>query len=475
MISHEVLYELCKQHTNLTVDDINILIKFAEILPTISDLVSADVFIDCLTRDSNIAVVIAEAKPSVYSSIYKDSVVGQLALRENEPAVLRTLETGMVTRDLKAVTQEYANVKQSVVSIKNPEKKTIAALIMEQDITDDLNHSKQIEIFSDTVQQLTESLLDYRKTDYENSITQYINDAIIFFDIKGIAIYANPAACTIYRELGYKDDIIGMNFNNLVLDESTFTNVLKIENCKICETVVGKLTLQIKYVVTNSKDEINGLTMLVKDITEEKEKEKELILKSVAIREIHHRVKNNLQTIASLLRLRSRRIDDEQAKNLIKDIINSILSIAITHEILANNGIDDVDIKKIIGKLIDTTVNFDSALNKEIQIEVEGDTIMMGSDKATSVCLVINELLQNSLKYAFKDRSEGNIQIKIQKGIMYSNITVADNGIGFDNKSIRPGSLGLNIVRSIVKEKLGGNLNIESAMGTRIVFDFKNE
>jgi len=476
MKTNQSIRELCLKHTDLNEEDIIRLQNLANFLNIIADLVKADVFIDCLTRDPNIAIVVAEAKPSIYPSMYKHSVVGELALRENEPAALRTLETGMITRDLKAITQESANVKQNVVPIKNKVNKTIGVLIMEQDITEDIKHDRNMEILSETTQQLTETLLFFKEIDYENNITYHLNDAIIVFNGKGIAIYSNPVANKLYKNLGYKDDVIGMHFNNLVLNESTFNSVINGEKSKIFEVNVGNLALQVKYAIINNKDEINGLTMLIKDITEIKEKEKELILKSFAIREIHHRVKNNLQTVASIIRLQSRRIDDEAVKKYFEESINRILSIAVTHEILAQNGVDDVDIKTIIEKLKEYVVKYNMIPNKQIDIEIKGDSIYINSDKATSIALVVNELLQNSLQYAFVGEREGKVEVNIQKGLMYSNISVIDNGIGFDLNSIKPESLGLNIVKSIVKDKLMGNLNIISAEnGTRIEFDFKND
>lgn len=476
MMTKDKLRELCVIHTDLKADDIDKLEKIADILPIIADLVKADVFIDCLTRDPNEAIVVAEAKPSMYPSMYKYTVVGELALRENEPAALRTLETGMITRDLKAITQENATVKQNVVPIKNDEGKTIAVLIMEQDITEDLNHNRHMEILSETAQQLAETLLSFKEADVENSITKHLNDAIVIFDENGFATYANPVAIELYKKLGYKDDIIGMHFNNLVLDGSTYDAAICDRSCNIFDINVGKLALQVKYAVITSKDKIKGLTMLIKDITEVKEKEKELILKSFAIREIHHRVKNNLQTIASILRLQSRRIDNEQAKKYFSESINRILSIAVTHEILAQNGVDDVDIKTILERLKEYILSYGMVPNKDISLEIKGDTIIIDSDKATSIALVVNELLQNSLQYAFIGRDKGEIKVNIQKGIMYSNISIVDDGVGFNVDTNKPGSLGLNIVKNIVRDKLNGNLNIESSsLGTRVEFDFKNE
>jgi PAS domain S-box-containing protein len=346
---------------------------------------------------------------------------------------------------------------------------------MEQDITSDMNHNNNMEILSETAEQLAQTLLNLREGEKENSITYYLDDAMIMFDKNGIATYANPVAEILYQKFGYKDEIVGMKFENLVLDGINFSKLIQKSGAGVSEIEIGKLSLQVKYAVTRSRENTVGVIMLIKDITEVKAKEKELILKYVAIREIHHRVKNNLQTIASLLRLQSRRIENKQAKKLFQESISRILSIAITHEVLARNGVDDVDIKTILDKIKKSAVSYDIEASKNIKVEVLGDSFMVNSDKATSIALVVNELLQNSLHHGFYNQDDGNIEVIIQKGIMYSNISILDNGQGFNVEKIGRESLGLNIVKGIVKDKLNGNIKIESsAQGTKIVFDFEN-
>lgn len=470
----KMLRQLCKKYTELEEKDILKLEKISEILPIVADLVRADVFIDCVTNDPNAAIVVAEAKPTTYTSMYEYSVVGELAYRKNEPAVLRTLEIGMPTRDLKAITQENKTVRQNVVPINNDEGHVIGVLIMEQDITKDVRQDRKMEFLAETAEQLAETLLNVRDSEY--TVTYHINDAIVMFDQQGIATYGNPGARKLYERLGYRDSIIGMNFDNLVLDDSSFDKLINEPSLKVSEVTVGRIALQIKYAALKQKNKIIGVTMLMKDITEVKEKEKEIILKSVAIREIHHRVKNNLQTIASLLSLQSRRINNDLVKKAFNESINRILGIAVTHEFLAQNGVDDVDLKTIITKIKNSTIEYGLPRAKNIKISVEGDSITINSDKATSIALVVNELLHNSLEHAFEDKTKGLIEICIQKGSVYSSISIIDNGKGFDIKSIGSDSLGLNIVRSIVKDKLHGHFNMESTeSGTKIIFDFTNE
>lgn len=469
-----MLKKLCREYTELEDLDIKKLQEISSILPIIADLVGADIFIDCPTKDFNAAIVVAEAKPTICPSMYEDSVVGELALRKNEPAVLRTLEIGKSTRELKAITQENKTVRQSVAPIHNYKAEVIGVLIMEQDITKDVKQDKKIEFLAETAEHLTKTLFNFRDSEY--NLTYHMNDAIVMFDQEGVAIYGNPGAKNLYRELGYRDNIIGMNFNNLALDGGYFHTLINETGLRVSEVTVGKLTLQIKYVAMKKENKVIGVTMLIKDITEVREKEKELILKSVAIQEIHHRVKNNLQTIASLLSLQSRRINNTLAKKAFNESINRILSIAVTHEILAQNGIDDVDLKTIIERIKNSTIKLGLPNIENIIISVEGDIVNINSDKATSIALIVNELLQNSLEHAFKGRDEGRIDISVRKGSIYSSISVTDNGIGFNAKSIKSSSLGLNIVKSMVKDKLNGHLIIDSNKnGTEIVFDFKND
>lgn len=469
-----MINKLCKIHTYLTDKDIRKLEYIAQNLQLIADLLEADIFIDCMTKDPNAAIVVAEAKPSNCPSMYQHSVVGEYAFRKNEPAALRTLEIGMPTRDLRAITQENKSVKQNVVPIKNDSGEVIGVLIAEIDITKSVNAKKNMELLSETTEQLTETLLTFM--DNQNPI-HHITDGIIIFNNRGISTYVNPVAENLYSKLGYIDDLIGIDFNNLVLDGKRFNEIKSKRFVSSSEVYIGELTLEVKYAIMKQRNiEVVGMIMVIRDISDVKAKEKELILKSVAIKEIHHRVKNNLQTIASLLRLQSRRIDNETVKVAFNESISRILSIAVTHEILAKQGVDDVDIRTILSRIKNSVIDYSVQRNKNIKIEISGDSLDIDSDKASSIALVVNELIQNSLQYAFVGRDEGLIEVNIQRGSMYSNISIIDNGVGFDMKSARPGSLGFNIVKSIVKDKLHGQINIQSnSKGTKVMFDFKNK
>ena len=182
-----------------------------------------------------------------------------------------------------------------------------------------------------------------------------------------------------------------------------------------------------------------------------------------------------MQTIVSLLRLQYRRVDSKEFHDAMNESINRILSIAVTHEILAKEGLDEVSIKEVINRIKYSMVGFEKEDNVRLDINILGDDIRLSSNNTTSIALVVNEIIQNSIKHAFVGRSEGEISIIIEQGNSYSTITIIDNGIGFDVEKVFSNSLGLMIVRSLLNDKLEGNLNIYSNNeGTKVVFDFKN-
>lgn len=473
MVTEErMLSSLCQQHADLKEADIHRIEQISACLNSIADLMESDIFIDCRTRDPDMAIVVAQAWPSNAKSLYLGSVIGKFAHRSKEPAVLRTLEIGMPTMDMLGVTQEDRNVRQSVSPLKNAAGEVIAALIAEKDVTESIKAEKKLSVLTRTTGQLIERRALAQPID--NSLPYHVTDGILLFNSTGFCTYANPVAEQVYKNLGYIEQLEGLSFSNMTFQGVEFEDVLHKKQIILNDLAVGHYIFHIKYTyVTNKNEDFSGVVMLINDVTEVKNKDKELVLKAVAISEIHHRVKNNLQTIASLLKLQARRVDDLSAKVAFNESISQVLSIAATHEILAEAGKDDVDIMTMLQKIRSNTLEHGLLANKGIAISLKGDTFMCDSDMATSIALVVNEITQNCLKYAFAGRDSGEIAIEICKGAMYSNISIIDDGIGFDTDQQRSDNLGLVIVRRIVTEKLRGNFTTESgSKGTKVLFDF---
>ncbi len=459
--------ELCIEHTDLSFNDIEQLEHVEKHLQFMANTMRADVFIDCPTRESDEAVIVAEAKPTTVKSSYKTILAGQMAYRKNEPAALRTMSLGVITQGLKALTQESMLVTQSVDPILNDDGKVIGVLIVERAV-DEGELSKSDRGIKDNIKIPIE--FGYEE---ENSITYHISDSIIILDDDGVVRFRNPVAEEMYKNLGYRDSIIGLDFSNISLENIEYEDILRSSQKRISEVNIGRFSFRIEYNLKRSKN--FRVIMVVKDITNIKEKEKELVLKAVVIKEIHHRVKNNLQTIASLLRLQARRSNNEEIKNILAESISRILSIASTHEILAQEGIDKVKIQGILHRIRNSVSSCFSISKKNITITMGGDDFEIESGKATDIALIVSELLSNSLKHGFKGRKSGNIDIKIKSNKGFSTISIEDNGIGFGKEEIGEKSLGISIVKSLVTEKLQGMLKIESdENGTMVLFSFKN-
>lgn len=197
----------------------------------------------------------------------------------------------------------------------------------------------------------------------------------------------------------------------------------------------------------------------------------------VAIREIHHRVKNNLQLVASILNLQSRRCNDDFTKTILQENVGRVLSIASIHDILTKNedNFREIDSMLLLEQLRKNLQSF-VLDGKHITIVVSGTSASLSADTASSVSLVVNELITNALEHAFEGRDTGTITVTFSAGQLFHSVTVSDDGNGFDPARLRKGSLGLNIVEATVKDRLHGQLSIHSdAGGSRVSFDFKTE
>lgn len=182
-----------------------------------------------------------------------------------------------------------------------------------------------------------------------------------------------------------------------------------------------------------------------------------LVTNTAVVREMHHRIKNNLQTVAMLMQLQMADADRLDPREVLKTNIHRIRSIATVHEILSEKGFHLVDVKDVLARICQTTVETMTAPNQSIHIRVFGDALTLPSKPATAIALVVNELVQNSLDHAFSDGSgEGQIDISLGRSPDEIIIIVRDNGRGLPD-ALQPG-LGLEIVETLVKEDLQGRL-----------------
>jgi two-component sensor histidine kinase len=215
-----------------------------------------------------------------------------------------------------------------------------------------------------------------------------------------------------------------------------------------------------------------GAILFLRDVTDLRRRDRMLLSKDATIREIHHRVKNNLQTIAALLRLQGRRLRTGEAQEAIEESERRIRSIAIVHETLSRDSRDVVPFDEIVRPLVRVVEETVSTPDLRVEIGVQGDAGEVRGDVATPLAVVLNELMQNAVDHAFArdGKREGHVSLRLGRGVDELMIDVVDDGIGlpagFDLDESK--GLGLSIVQALVEKELGGSIEMYDDGGTRV-------
>jgi PAS domain S-box-containing protein len=365
----------------------------------------------------------------------------------------------------------------------------------------DISDRKQAEIIqSQLIASLQESERKYR-TLYEAT-----GDAVILLDHAGVFLDCNRASLEMFgchskvefcsqQFTDFSPVLQPNNQHSLLLFQNAIEQALTTGNTRF-EWVYQRLdnTLFPAEVLLTAMEigdfssphplrnkENKLLQAVVRDITERKRNEEKIKAsleeKEVLLKEIHHRVKNNLQVISSLLRLQSRYITDPHILEMLQESQNRVQSMALVHEQLYQSAdLSRIDFADYIHSLTSHLCQAYEGNAKRAKLLINVTPVLLNIDTAVPCGLIINELVSNSLKYAFPGNNIGNIQIDFQNSLDNPQelcLTVQDNGIGFptgiDFRS--SGTLGLRLVCSLVRQ-LGGNIELEKDLGTIFIIKF---
>ncbi len=202
--------------------------------------------------------------------------------------------------------------------------------------------------------------------------------------------------------------------------------------------------------------------MTIHDETDARRQEEELQVKVAMIQEIHHRVKNNMQTIASLLRLQSRRAESEEVRRALQEGINRILSVAVIHEFLAHQDARVINIRDVSQRIINQIREGVLDQERGIRLDLRGPNIYLPTQPATVCALVINELLQNALEHGYERQEGGTVTVNLQDDGEQITISVDDDGVGLpeDFDLAQTSSLGLQIVQTLAEGDLKGSFEL---------------
>ncbi|WP_241774518.1 histidine kinase N-terminal domain-containing protein [Lysinibacillus sp. FJAT-14222] len=465
------IQSLCRKYTTLSATDIAKLLEVEATLTYYADLTDCFMFIDCMMENLPHAIVVAEAFPKKEGDLYEKSVIGKFVFESFEPAVFAAFKNKEKSSITRAITQEGITVEQNVVPLFNDQQQVIAVLIQEKKVV-------MQTIPKDDFQNMPFALIEHIVEPNSQPIpvvSDLLVESIILTNHENKVIYSNPAGYRFISELSGLErfDNVALNkilpFLQEVYDKGDDVFFLEI-------TIDRKSFIVKKIPIRDQNDKVTLL--IIHDLTELKLKENELMMKTFAIREIHHRVKNNLQTVTSLLRLQMRNDLSVSNASAFQEALNRIYSISSVYELILENEdnaeekVDVIALSKKIGHKMVGTSNTPS-----IQLTFHHDNVQLfcHAKKAVSLALIICELLQNALKYAFIGREEGTIDIQFQQDASTISLHISDNGVGMQEVKA---SFGMEIITRLVEYDLAGTFSIipsEKGTHTQIQFPVSEE
>nr|WP_307832732.1 PAS domain-containing sensor histidine kinase [Planomonospora sp. ID91781] len=300
-----------------------------------------------------------------------------------------------------------------------------------------------------------------------------VGDGLLRLDRAGRVTYASPNALSAYRRLGLTADLVGAELGRTTAtlcyaDEPINENLMIVASGREpreTEVEAGGTVVQLRAIPLVVGGGRIGALVLIRDVTELRRRERELMTKDATIREIHHRVKNNLQTVAALLRLQARRLQVPEGREALEEAVRRVGSIAIVHETLSHTPEEQVDFDDIADRVIAMASEV-SAPEAQVVPRRVGTFGVLKSEIATPLAMVLTELLQNAVQHGLAQRP-GRLQVIVSREADRLDVIVSDDGAGlpegFDLESST--SLGLQIVRTLVVGELSGRLAIEPRQG----------
>jgi two-component sensor histidine kinase len=325
-----------------------------------------------------------------------------------------------------------------------------------------------LDVFERFCTMVSESSFPYADEEVAAEETPRVGDGAIVIDAAGRVEFATPNAVNALHRMGVYSPPDGSRFDDLGVDASLVTTALATGR-PVIEEIERRPDVAVlaHCLPLLASGRVTGALILLRDVTDLRRLDRLVLSKDQAIREVHHRVKNNLQTISALLRLQARRSVAGDGREALLEAERRIRSIAIVHEILSREPGDQVPFAEIIDSLV--AMAEDSVVTgHEVEITVDGDLGDTTADVATPMAVALAELLQNAVEHAFVGQSDeslvGHIVLTLRHGRENLFAEVRDNGVGlpedFDIEAT--GSLGLSIVRDLVTTQLGGEMTMTS-------------
>lgn len=457
------LSALAGKHTALPPDAVGHLNRLLGEWQTLADLAFGDCLLLAPTVDGRL-VVLAQVRPYPAQTLYPDDMVGAILPAVERRSAVRALEEARIIREGDPEWRSGTPVRQEAVPVIFSGK-AIAAICVEQNLAAARTPSHlelaYLRAAGDLEQMIAEGVFPFETEEQtERELSPRVGDGFLQIDEAGVITYASPNAMSAYRRLGVSE-LIGCSLRDIGVGHKRVHNAMRAHRPTEDEITADGVWVIRRFIPVVLEGKVRGCLGLVRDVTESRKRDRVIRSKDARLREIHHRVKNNLQTVASLLRISARRMDHPDARLQLEESVRRVQAIALVHETLAQDPAHEVSFDEVATRIGAMVTQGLVRPDAPVRFIIDGRAGDLESEQATPLSLALTELLQNAIEHGFKDRG-GTLKVRFTRDEDTLVVEVSDDGQGlpedFDHAS--NASLGLQIVRSMVLE-LHGKVSAE--------------
>lgn len=487
------LDSVVQRHTELDAEDREWLHRLVTEWHTLADLSFADLVLWVEDSDGSGFWACAQMRPTTGPTAHVKDLVETFARRGEKPLLDAAYSSGQIRGEGDPELREVVPSRAEAIPVRRGDR-VIAVILRNTNVVSVRTPSPLERTYVRTAAALAQMISEGRFP-FGNPVTdldtaQRVGDGLVRLDSGGVVSYASPNAQSAYRRLGLTGDLLGRTLgattaalarpSRRAVDEGTVA-MLSGRAARHTEVENSLATLSIRVIPLLPSGAPEGALVLVRDVTDLRRREKALLSKDAIIREIHHRVKNNLQTVAALLRLQARRVGPGDAKVALEDSVRRVSTIAIVHETLSGGIDENVDFDEVADRIRAMVAEMAVPASADPQhwpqvaeqpapvlVRQHGRFGMLDSTTATPLAMVVTELAQNAVQHGLAGLG-GQVTLTVQRDGPSLRVIVEDDGIGLpeDFDASATGSLGLQIVRTLVETELGGQFTIGPRAGQR--------
>ncbi|MGH9078412.1 MAG: sensor histidine kinase, partial [Acidimicrobiales bacterium] len=410
------LPELVRHRTDLPAPAVAHLQRLVANWGILSDFCFADLLLFVPVRGGGDRfVVVGQVRPTTSQTLHRDDLVGQVMAVGDRPLIARAWRLGSVVEGEVAIPSRAERGRQVCIPVRwnGPERpgQLVAILTRESAVSVGRRPGElervYVEVFDRLARMIAGGEFPFPLEEEATADSPRVGDGVLVLDEVGRVDYASPNAVNALHRMGAYSGIEGMRLDEAGVDQTAIDLAYQTRLPAVAEVArsgrsAAEAVVVLRCIPLLDHGALTGAVVLMLDVTALRRRDRLLLSKDAAIREVHHRVKNNLQTISSLLRLQARRLGDGEARRALEEAERRVRSIALVHEILSRDTRDQVDFNDIVPSLIRMAEDLTSS-RRPVRVTYEGEAGSVGAAVATPLAVVLTELLQNAAEHAFPD------------------------------------------------------------------------